>query len=102
MQATPEAPLEEKNKVGVENSGEGIKPLPQKRLWTPPTYDTIPLPFVHAMSFSLQETGTDQTNPTFLMPPKLGLEGALYSTFSEEDTRDPTKKRDLAFRHSHF
>ena len=24
-----------------------------------------PPPFVHAMSFSLEETGTDQTNPTF-------------------------------------
>ena len=32
--------------------------------------------FVHALSFSLEETGADQTNP-----PKLVLEGGLYSTF---------------------
>ena len=30
-------------------------------------YDTFPPspPFVHALSLSLEETGTDQTNPTF-------------------------------------
>ena len=51
------------------NSGEGKtyhKAPPQKPFWTPPpTYDTFPPPFVHAMSFSLAETGTDQTNPIF-------------------------------------
>ena len=41
------------------------KPPPQKRFWTPPLMIRFPPPFVHAMSFSLEETGTDQTNPTF-------------------------------------
>ena len=42
-----------------------INPSP-KTVLDPPTYDTIsPPPFVHAMSFSLEETGTDQINPTF-------------------------------------
>ena len=54
---------------GVENSGEGKtyhKAPSQKRFWTPPPYDTFPPPpFVFALLFSLEETGTDQANPTF-------------------------------------
>ena len=54
---------------GVENSGEGKtyhKSPPQKRFWIPPLMIRFPPPpFVHAMSFSLEETDTDQTNPTF-------------------------------------
>ena len=56
------------NRWGGKTGGQETyhKTPPQKRFWTPPTYDTIPPPpFVHAMSFFLEETGTDQTNPTF-------------------------------------
>ena len=42
-----------------------MKRLPKNGFGPPPTYDTIPPPFVHGMSFSLEETMTDQTNPTF-------------------------------------
>ena len=40
---------------------------PPKNGFGPHTHDTFPLPppFAHAMSFALEDTGTDQTNPTF-------------------------------------
>ena len=59
--------VREKQRRG-ENSGGGKtyhKSPPQKRFWTPPLMIRFPPPFVHAMSFSLEEMGTDQTNPTF-------------------------------------
>ena len=63
-----ERPLQRKTKGGGKTQGRGkhtINPLP-KNGFGPPIYDTIPPPpFVHAMSFSLEETDTDQTNPTF-------------------------------------
>ena len=37
----------------------------QKRFWTPPPMIRFPPPFVFALLFSLEETGTDQANPTF-------------------------------------
>ena len=46
---------------GVENSGEGKT----YHKWTPPLMIRFASPFVHSTSFSLEETGTDQTNPTF-------------------------------------
>ena len=52
---------------GGETQGRGkhtVKPLPTKGLG-PPTHDTFPPPLVHALSFSLEETGTGQTNPIF-------------------------------------
>ena len=60
--------MSEKNKGGGEKlrGGETYhKAPPQKRFWTPPLMIPFPPPFVHAMSFSLQEMGRDQTNPTF-------------------------------------
>ena len=66
--------ISEKNKGGGETQGRGehtINPLPKKRFWTPPLIIRFPRPpLVHAMSFSLEETGTDQTNPTLLRGPK--------------------------------
>ena len=57
------------NKGGGGNSGEGgkhtIKALPKNGFGPPPTYDTFPPPLVHALSFSLEETGAHQTNPIF-------------------------------------
>ena len=56
-----------KNQRGWD-SGEGKtyhKAPPQKRFWTPPLLIRFPPPFVHALSFSSEETGTDQTNPIF-------------------------------------
>ena len=56
---------------GVENSGEGKTyhktPSPKTVLDPPPPMIRFPLPpsFVHALSFSLEGTGTDQTNPIF-------------------------------------
>ena len=41
-----------------------IGPLP-KNGFGPPTYDTFPPPVVHTLSFSLEEPGIDQANPTF-------------------------------------
>ena len=71
---------------GVENSGEGKachKTPPQRWSWTPRPVIGFHPPSVHVMSLSLEETGTDQTIPTFCQkfPPKGILEGALYSTF---------------------
>ena len=81
-----------KTKGGGGNSGEGKthhKTPPQKRFWTPPLMIRFPPPFVYAVSFSLEETGTDQTtNPTFAPPPKLVLEGVLYGTFSPPKSHD--------------
>ena len=58
--------LECKQRGGETRGGESIPSSPSpKAVLDPPTYDTISPPFVHAMSFYLQETGTDQTNPTF-------------------------------------
>ena len=42
-----------------------IKPLPQNGFGPPPPMMRFPSPFVRALPFSLEETGTDQTNPTF-------------------------------------
>ena len=67
-------------KVGWKTQGRGkhtIEPLPIKVL-DPHTYDTFPPPpFVHALSFSLEETGADQTNPTFR-----GLQNWLWRAHS--------------------
>ena len=54
----------------VENSRKGKtyhKTLPRKWFWTPPPHLSYVFPFLfaHAMSFPLEEMGTDQTNPTF-------------------------------------
>ena len=56
-----------KTKGGGENSGERktYHKSPPQNGWTPPLMIRFPPPFVHAMSFSLEETDTDQTNPTF-------------------------------------
>ena len=58
--------LQRKTKGG-ETQGRGKHTItpPQKRFWTPPLMIRFPPPFVYAMSFSLEEMGTDQTNPTF-------------------------------------
>ena len=59
--------INQRKTKGGENSGEGKtyhKSPPQKRFGPPHLWYDFP-PFVHAMSFSLEETGTDQTNPTF-------------------------------------
>ena len=61
------APPSEKNKGGG-NSGEGKtyhKTPSPKTVLDPPTYDTFPPRFVFALLISLEETGTDQANPTF-------------------------------------
>ena len=53
---------------GVENSGEGKtyhKTHSKNPVWTPPPMIRFPPPpFVFALLFSLEETGTDQANPT--------------------------------------
>ena len=50
------------------------------------------LVFFHALSFSLEEMGTDQTHPTFCGLQKLALEGTLYSMFPP-----PPKKNTIRF-----
>ena len=60
----------------MENSGEGKtyhKTPPQNGFGSPPPIIRFPPPFVHAMSFSLEET------------PRAVLEGALYSTFPPQN-----------------
>ena len=57
----------EKNKGGWKTQERGktyLKPLPKNGFGSPPPMIRPP-PFVHALPFSLEETGTDQTNPTF-------------------------------------
>ena len=58
----------EKNKGGWKTQGRGkhtIKPLPKNGFWTTPPMIRFPPPFVFALLFSLEETSTDQANPTF-------------------------------------
>ena len=81
--------LSESGKRGGKLTGgeTDVKPLSKNGLGPPPP----PMirfhhpPSVHALSFSLEDTGTDQTNPlseaSNLRAPKLVLEGALHSTF---------------------
>ena len=74
---------------GVENSGEGKtyhKAPPQKRFWTPPpTYDTPSPLFVHALRSG---NGHRPHQSHFVRPPKLVLEGALYSMFPPPKSHD--------------
>ena len=63
-----------------------IKPLP-KPVLDPPTYDTFSPLGCSRPVISLEESGTDQTNP-FLRPPILVLEGALSSTFPPQKSHD--------------
>ena len=75
---------------GVEAQGRGkhtTRPLPPKTVWgTPPTYNTIPPPpFVHAPSSFLEETGTDQTNPTVQ-----GLPQWFWGAFSTSPPQNRT------------
>ena len=59
--------LTSEKKGGWKTQGRGehtIKPLPKNGLDSPPMIP-FPTPFVHTLSFSLEETGKDQTNPTF-------------------------------------
>ena len=53
----------------ISESGKGgkhtIKPLPKNGCGAPPPNDMFPPPSVPALSFSSEETGTDQTNSTF-------------------------------------
>ena len=60
--------VRERQRGGGKLRGEGKtehKTPPQKRLWNPPPPILHSPPFVHALSFPLEETGTDQINPTF-------------------------------------
>ena len=61
-----------------------IKPLPKNGfgLWY-----VSPPPFVHALSFSLEETGTDQTNPTFW-----GLQNWFWRSRSTEGSPPPQNR----------
>ena len=64
------------------------KPLPKNGFGPPHLWYVFPPPFVHAMSFPLEGTGTDQTNPTF---------GALQNSFwraHSHDTFSPPKSHD--------
>ena len=66
--AGPVSHSSEKNKGGWKTQGRGkhtIKPLPKNGFGPPPPMTRFPPPFVHALSFSLEQTCTDQTNPTF-------------------------------------
>ena len=57
-----------------------IKPLP-KNGFGPPTYDTIPPPLCSRSVILLRGNGHRPDKSHFLRPPKVVLEGALYSTF---------------------
>ena len=52
-------------KLGGGGGGETYHNPPQERFWTPPTYDTFPRPVCSHPVISLEETCTDQPNPTF-------------------------------------
>ena len=75
--------FQRKTKGGA-NSGEGKtyhKSPPQKRFWTPPTYDTISPPPCSGNVILLRGNGHRPDKSHFLRPPKLVLEGVLYGTF---------------------
>ena len=78
----------QRKQKGVENPGEGKiyhKTPSPKTVLDPPPMIRFPPPFVHSMSFCLEETDTNQTNPTFWGLQKVVLEGALYSTFCPQN-----------------
>ena len=76
--------ISEKNKGGGKlRRGETYhKTPPQKWFWTPPTYDTFcpPVCSLHVILFGGNGHRPDKSH--FLRPPKVVLEGVLYSTFS--------------------
>ena len=76
MLPSPGISVDQRKTKGCGNSGDGKtyhKALPPKRFWTPHLrYD--PPPPVHTLSFSLEGTGTDQTNP-FSEASKTGFGG---------------------------
>ena len=74
--------IREEQKGGTQGRGKyAIKPLPKNGFGPPPLMIRFPpTPFIHALSFSLEETCTDQTNRIFWGLQELVLEGALYSS----------------------
>ena len=78
--------MSEKNKGGG-NSGEGKtyhKTSPPKRFWTPPLMIGFPPPLCSRNVILLRGNGHRPDESHFLRPPKLVLEGALYSTCSPQ------------------
>ena len=70
---------------GVENSGEGkhtIKPLPKNGFGPPPPMIRFPPPLCSRHVIFFGGNGHTQDKSQFLRPPRVALEGALYSTFS--------------------
>ena len=68
---------------GKLRGGENIPENPSpKTVLDTPTYDTIPPPLCSRNVILLRENGHRPDKSHFLRPPKLGLKGALYSTFS--------------------
>ena len=69
---------------GVENSGEGKayhETPPQKRFWTLLPMIRFPPPLCSRHVILLRENGRRPDKSHFLRPPKVVLEGSLYSTF---------------------
>ena len=84
--------LQRKTRGGEKTQGEGktyhqgrgintIKATPQERFWTLPLMIRSPPLFVHALVIFLRGNGHRPDKSHFQRPPKLVLEGALYSTF---------------------
>ena len=82
----PGTGLFREKKRGVENSGEGkhttIKPLPKNRFGPPKSYDTFSPHVCSRPVIFLGGNGYRPDKSYFLRPPKLVLEGALYSLLS--------------------
>ena len=86
--------MSEKNKGGWKTQGRGkhtIKPLPKNGFGPPHLwYVSPPPPFVFALLFSLEETGTDQANPTLW-----GLQNWFWRAHSM--VRFPPQNRTIRF-----
>ena len=84
--------LREKQRGG-ENSGEGKtyhKAPPQKRFWATPLMIRFPPPLCSRNVILLRGNGHRPDESHFLRPPKLVLEGGLYSTFSPPPPQNRT------------
>ena len=90
----------ERNEGGWKTQGRGkhtIKPLPKNGFGAPPpTDDTISTPLCSRPVILLRGNRHRPDKSHFLRPPKVVLEGALYSTFP------PPKSHDMFCPHLRF
>ena len=78
----------------------GPESSPELHHFGAPPHDTIPPPFIHALSFGGNGHRPDKSH--FLRPPKVVLEGALYGTFPPPPPKNWTRRFVAPFAISKF